>query len=519
MPTARETLRANRDVVLLCVLVWLATSVGAVRTLALYENSLAVHPEWVSTKATLRRGVMGAVAFVTGQQALARNCLNLGAWFGFQEVLSREARELGGLELRFRVEQEGYLHLLYDVRADGFSGVRLSGRADAPSLHYRAAADGEFTEVEPLPAVSVGPAVWHRAGLTFDGDAVAATLDGAPIGRFARRPGPQRVGFRGGQRAAEVDDVVLTAADGSVQAERFANGRQLGARLGLAAAGVLALGAFAGAAALRSSRPFRALGFGAAVAGAVLGCAVAAAYAYQYVRGRDYALASAELAGAEAYWVDSTRREIVAGIRARYPAAVPPGVFRLLVLGTSQTWGAGARSEDETWVRQLEQRLAESAGVEVECVNAGVSGLAAAQVLDLLRTDLAGLQANAALVNLSNNDVDPARFERSLEALASELERRKIPAVFALEPNSPERRPTDSRHGELAVKHGIVRAVAAHHSRPVIDLHAYLAGERDAGLVWWDFVHLTSFGQRLVAEKLGRELPPLLGLGTGSGPR
>jgi phospholipase/lecithinase/hemolysin len=48
----------------------------------------------------------------------------------------------------------------------------------------------------------------------------------------------------------------------------------------------------------------------------------------------------------------------------------------------------------------------------------------------------------------------------------------------------------------------------------VIDRHAYLAERRDrAGFVWWDFLHPTSFGQRLVARKLAGDLPPVLGLG------
>ena len=164
-------------------------------------------------------------------------------------------------------------------------------------------------------------------------------------------------------------------------------------------------------------------------------------------------------------------------------------------------------------MRQLERLLDERpGGIRVECINAGVSGMMAGQVLEMLRTDLAEIQATAALVNLSNNDVDTQKFRRSLDAIAGELLRRKMLVVFALEPNSPERRPTDSRHGDLAVKHDIVRTIAARHQRPVIDLHAHLAERRDAGLVWWDFVHLTSFGQRLVARKLAADLPSLLGL-------
>lgn len=513
-PRFREISRANLDVVLLVAGVLLATSLGVVRTQALYENSLAVHPEWSSTKTTLRRGVMGALAFTSGQQALARNRLNLGAWFGFQEVLYRDAQDLAKLEFRFRVEPDGYLHLLYDHRADGFSGILLGSRPDSSNFHYRATADGEFTKIDPLAAERVSPAAWHQVALSFRDRDVVVTLDGATAGSFERQPGAQRVGFRGGQRNAEVDDVIFTVTDGRVRAERFTNRQRQGPRFALALAGLLSMTAVATVAALRfSSLPFRQIGMATAVVGLVLGCAVAATYLFQYVRGRDYGTAGGETARSEAYWIKSTRRDIVAGIRANYSAEIPPNVFRILVLGTSQTWGAGAVSEEATWVRQLERLLEERpGGMRVECINAGVSGMMAAQVLEMLRTDLAGVQATAALVNLSNNDVDTERFRRSLDAIAGELLRRKMRVVFALEPNSPERRATDSRHGDLAVKHGIVRTIAARYQRPVIDLHAYLAERRDAGFVWWDFVHLTSFGQRLVARKLAADLPPLLGL-------
>ena len=54
--------------------------------------------------------------------------------------------------------------------------------------------------------------------------------------------------------------------------------------------------------------------------------------------------------------------------------------------------------------------------------------------------------------------------------------------------------------------------MAADHEVPVIDLHGYLVERKDAGFIWWDFVHLTTFGQRLVADKLADDLPPLLGI-------
>jgi hypothetical protein len=110
-PRVCQGLRANLDVIILATIVLPATRLGVVRAHARYENS--------------------------------RNRLNLGAWRGFQQVLDRNALDLAQLEFRFRVEENGRCHVLYDHRADGFSGVRFSSRPDSPSFHYRAAADGE----------------------------------------------------------------------------------------------------------------------------------------------------------------------------------------------------------------------------------------------------------------------------------------------------------------------------------------------------------------------------------------
>jgi cob(I)alamin adenosyltransferase len=70
---------------------------------------------------------------------------------------------------------------------------------------------------------------------------------------------------------------------------------------------------------------------------------------------------------------------------------------------------------------------------------------------------------------------------------------------FVLEPNSLE---LPSR--DLPAKHAILREVAAALDVPVVDLPAAIgrAEREDAGFLWWDPVHPTSFGQALAAEAI-----------------
>jgi phospholipase/lecithinase/hemolysin len=44
--------------------------------------------------------------------------------------------------------------------------------------------------------------------------------------------------------------------------------------------------------------------------------------------------------------------------------------------------------------------------------------------------------------------------------------------------------------------------VGVEHRIPVVDLHAELKRATERGFLWWDFVHPTSFGHRLIAEAL-----------------
>jgi hypothetical protein len=82
--------------------------------------------------------------------------------------------------------------------------------------------------------------------------------------------------------------------------------------------------------------------------------------------------------------------------------------------------------------------------------------------------------------------------------------------VLVLEANSPEVAqdpiPPDE-NAELLKRHGEMREIAKKHGLKVIDLHHYLSDPAvaDSGFIWWDFVHLTSYGQKLYAARLLKE--------------
>ena len=215
MSALLATARRNLDLIALNLALLLATSGIAGGARALYRNSLSEHPIWTSTKPALARRVMGARRYMLASQAVVRNRLDLSAWFGFQEVVYDRPLILSEMDVNVEFEPDGYVNVLYDVRRDGYSGVRLSNRQDLPSIQFRATPEGEFLSEGTLarPALVTANRK-HALRLLFDTARTQILLDGRDEGSFPRISGAQRIGFRGGLRAAWVDDIVLRLTDG-----------------------------------------------------------------------------------------------------------------------------------------------------------------------------------------------------------------------------------------------------------------------------------------------------------------
>ena len=71
--------------------------------------------------------------------------------------------------------------------------------------------------------------------------------------------------------------------------------------------------------------------------------------------------------------------------------------------------------------------------------------------------------------------------------------------LFVLEANSPE-------VDKIRDKHAIMRNISRQYHVPLLDLNGYLASDSvyDSGFLWWDLVHLSSYGQELAAEFIAK---------------
>jgi lysophospholipase L1-like esterase len=497
--------RRHPDLLLLCLALQLVLAGLLSFGWLSYHNTLSNNGRWISTKATMDKALTGAVPFLFRQQPLATGRLNLSAWYGFQEVFYEKPVRLGEIEFDFLLGAHAYLNLLFNRTPDGYSVVRLSANDAFETEWFRASAGGTFAKRRRLAMPSFEAGRRPRLRLRVDEGYVSTFVDGE-VATIWREPvaHEQRVGFRGGVADAYVDDIVIRPLDAEPIHESFSNRRHLG-RVGLfALLGVIGTHALATLIVWRAlRRDPRRVGFTLVVATLVLIVVAVLSLATQRYFAHFYPVANEELRLREAYWKESSREEVLEEIRRGYSAIPDEGVRRILFLGGSQTWGAGASRAEDTFVRQIERMLSKSAppAESYECINGGIPAHRSGSLLELYETEWIDLRPEIVVVNISTNDPVPAALEANLERMVQLSLEEGISPLLVLEPNSIE-----MIKQKLTENHAAMQRVAIRYGVPVVDMHSYLAQRYEAGFLWWDFAHLTSFGQRLFAEGL---VPPL----------
>jgi lysophospholipase L1-like esterase len=187
--------------------------------------------------------------------------------------------------------------------------------------------------------------------------------------------------------------------------------------------------------------------------------------------------------------------------------ALPPKsdrTIRVAFLGTSQTYGSGAERISETFIARCHSLLAEALGdISVETYNFSISGSSSTELLSKYAESWRFAQPDLLVINLSNNDLKPDTLTANLRTLAYQTRAAGGRVVFLLEPNAAE-----ADHRSLEKKHSAIRRLGQELRVPVWNLYGYISSDPvyDSGMMWWDKVHLTSYGHGVVAEWLAPQM-------------
>lgn len=470
-----------------------------------HANTFHKYERWITSKSFLEVGAIGGVMFRVSRVALAGDRVDFGTWFGFHEILWDEPVALAALEFDFELEEDAWMAVLFNGKGHSFDFVRFSRLETRPAAVGRVDRKRTFTALTTLDGAPPNPAGWHTARIEFEDFAFRVFVDGEPfVERSLDRVAKQRFGFKAGGANARLDNVRIEREDGSTRLEHFTNHRGRRMVAASSAAGLLgvhaliAVGLWLGRRRLRRSRLVYHLAFAA--------LAVLATGSYYFVDRMWFATR---------YPADVLSTPDYPNTITFEPDPVPPPPqdgdverYRIVVVGSSQTWGSGAALKSDTWVARLEAKLNERSGGArwYECVNTGISGATSTTLWPRYRDEWVETRPNMTIIDLGHNDLDVGQFGMNLARITELNRKHGIRTVFLLEPNSRERSTFNEFRENLAPNHLVMRKLGDQFGIAYVDMQAKMDARRDDGFLWWDLVHMTSAGHEIFAEELVGEI-------------
>ena len=530
-------------------------------TLLLHEivlystNTLSLHPEWIiSSKSLLDRAPFGDEG-ESSRMLLRHNQLRLNEWHGFNEYLLNKILQPGAIRFRFSIAKNSYFYVIFNKTADGFSGIRISRSSNFPPIHFTADREGKFLLKQPLGDLHFGNG-WQQFELTFLQGSLRITSQQGQSFSFAESNRPMQViGFRAGANPAAIDDVQVVDASGRlITHENFRN-HQIDWPLLIACISL----SFLVAGILYTKRSNTNV-LKKAIVGTVTLLLILLMYfifdyyywsaKYHFISDQEWKRTSdlpvepfeqarlyifKHLSSQISYDTgsfravsqflladpDRTRQPFIAVIGR--PSAMnrydrvndnreavqeymsrqfPQNYKTILFIGSSQMFGMGATYPKDRIAFHVWENLTGSGVGNILVVNGAQPGTNSHELLRRCKSHLYLYKPSVVLINLSTNDAT-GQFREGLEELLDWTKAIGSKAIFIQEANTIE-----LQRSSLLKKHSIMSEIATQAKAPLFGLNEFMSrGDTyDSGILWWDPVHMTSYGQRIAAEYLSNKL-------------
>jgi len=475
--------------------------------LACRQNRPDDHPLWTWTKAHHRVMPVGARPMLTGPQCFAGNRANMHIWHGFQEMVLLRPCDPSILCFRAKLSPGAALVVFLDrtrpiPRPDDPPqlAVRLSSNPQTPSAWLMVDGEGRFSEKQIFSLKSeLTERCWIPFSLCFTGDGITLYQEDTPVSNISRPlSGPRHFAFRGSFSGyfCAVDDINIWDREGNHLLSESFDRRDL----------------------FIFSWPLCFLIFFLPGVGVLYFICRCAAWQIPIIAGLILVQVTL-LSTGMAFWYMSTRQ------RGSYPLANPlisrdrefarrlienksrvvndrckqKGVKRRIIfLGSSQTFGEGASEPEYAWVSRAHRQLqVQLSCPDLQVINLGIQGAVSSQLGDLYQQVAPVCVPELLCVSLVLNDNhrQTGDLEQSLERMIRTAESVGARVVLCSEALFPVMYCSE----RLQTYIEIIRTTAERHGLPYLNLGTAI-GNDDDGLRWWDVVHPTDYGHRLIAD-------------------
>ena len=177
------------------------------------------------------------------------------------------------------------------------------------------------------------------------------------------------------------------------------------------------------------------------------------------------------------------------------------GHYTVVLMGSSQTWGAGAATAADKLETYLQNGLrAQHRKSDVTLINTAVSGASLSRMWKAIEP-YREKRIDLIILNASNNDFDAASFRRELQKLSDFAIEKNIVLVLVGEANY-----FMDPNWNIFENHKSMRQLASAQGWKFINMHEEMAAIYNLGYFWWDNVHMTSAGQKKVSEIILKNL-------------
>lgn len=509
----RITLNKNFTIFSLLLLISLFLASIILILYSLLNNSLKKNDSWRSSKLDLGMYVMGRSEFFDSHQALANNRLNLSAWFGYNEVLTIKSFPLKTVDFDFYLDNNSFFYFIFDKGTDQFSAVRLGNSSDFPSANLIIGQTGKIYSNTPIKTQNISPKNWHHAQFNFDSNnkTMGMEIDNIKILNLeSNYQNNQKFGFRSSNNKVLIDNVKAKDINGKqIFLEDFSYHDGL---FFLKFIFLLMVICLTGIVIWFISVRFGKYDIKKALYLVIFYLAILL-IALLVITWYAWAIFTPSYPSDKSILNNIIHKLNIKSLKVwandplvhfeenkkNFEKYTLDNNKKIIFIGTSQTWGAGAKTEDETFVRVFGSEVTKYASKSADknsyqVINAAIPGSYSTELLHYYKENWIKLLPKIVIINLSSNDIDSEIFKNNLYEFIKLNKEYQIKTVFILEPNSFEYFP-----GDMANRR-VMKEVGQSEGIRVLDLHEYIKSKKDTGILWWDFVHPTSYGHRLAGD-------------------
>lgn len=484
-----------------------------------FTNTLVNNKNWQITKTQLSRPGQDGDDFEKKLPALAKNSLNLSAWRGWHEVVLKTPLSWKKLSLRFLPDQDSYLYVIFNKTKQNFSAVRISYSPLYRSALISAKYTGEFTEYIPIAIKELNGTDWQELTLkkndsknhiveVFYNEKLIATYN-------AKTPTNGSIAFRTGMNELLIDDLrIENDYDQVVFNEDFDNLSHFWLNFIILISTILLIDFGIWIVTKKKEKLLKSIiQFNFALCIALILTNIILLTFSTILRGQYYEgnslieklkekfeISTNMFKSEEAAWMKREDEQLLANYSNGNTKRT-----KIMFIGSSQTTGEGISLEGEDFVSQFEKLVNQdflTSKKRFEVINAGRDGQTSKDLLAHFKNQWLKINPDMVIINLSNNDEeyeDGVNFEDTLKDFVYLSQKHNFKLVFVAEAVSVE-------YKQKLQTHQIMEEVAKEHQIAFINMHEYLADHLEEGIIWWDFVHPTSFGYKLIANHLYESL-------------